>query len=435
MLIESIVMPAPVAVYVVAAIAGVAAAVAFHEFVFEPHIAPAIERWAEDFLAKRRARRGGLVPVPSTRGSGNGDPGPSGADPKNRTPVREDDSIELEGLNLGLVDEWRNKVHRTAQGTSVRRRVRVIPETDEGSISTTIDDSFTPLTHTPLTPIHVISNVSSPFTETLSVSTRTPTRAHSRASSHTASDGEREGNTTIFFAPSSHSSSSPPPSPPFGPILPDSPLTSATYSARPFSPVVRTPVRSHTQSSWSSQHLDTNSPIRMDVQGGRVDVNGEDEHSININGNTSASMHENMSANISIVESLSERYPAAPTPPVLLSPPSSHSVLSSPNTDVLSLGSSGSRSNSPFAVLSPPQQRASLSGAASSLSPSMTSEDEFMSFGEASDADGEEMPVSRSGSARLYNPFSDFDEGSDFDDGSEGSGSEGSWGRMSAGRG
>jgi hypothetical protein len=64
----------------------------------------------------------------------------------------------------------------------------------------------------------------------------------------------------------------------------------------------------------------------------------------------------------------------------------------------------------------------------------MTSEDEFMSFGEASDADGEEIPVSRSGSARLHNPFSDFDEGSDFDGGSEGSGSEGSWGRMSAGR-
>lgn len=437
-LIESIAMPAPVAVYVVAAIAGVAAAVAFHEFVFEPHIAPAIERWAEDFLAKRRARRGGLVPVPSTGGSGNGDPSPSGADSKNRTPAREDDSIELEGLNLGLVDEWRNKVHSTAQGTSVRRRVRTIPETDEGSMSTTIDDSFTSLTHTP--PIHVISNVSSPFTETLSVSTRTPTRAHSRASSHTASDGEHEGNTTIFFAPSSHSSS-PPPSPPFGPILPDSPLTSAAYSARPFSPVVRTPVRSHTRSSWSSQHLDANSRIRMDVQGGRVDVDGEDEHvNINVNGNTSASMHENMSANISIVESLSERYPAAPTPPVLLSPPSSHSVLSSPNTDVLSLGSSGSRSNSPFAVLSPPRQRASLSGAASSLSPSMTSEDEFMSFGEASDADGEEMSVSRSGNARSRNPFlSDFDEGSDFDDGSDGGGSdgssEGSWGRMSAGRG
>lgn len=429
-------MPAPVAVYVVAAIAGAAAVVAFHEFVFEPHIAPAIERWAEDFLAKRRARRGGLVPVSSTRGSGDGDSGPSGANPRKRTPAGEEDSIELEGLNLGPVDEWRNEVHRTAPGTGVRRRVRVTPDTDEGSISTTINDSFTSLTHTPLAPTHVISNVSSPFTETLSLSTRTPTRAHSRASSRAASDGEREDNTTIFLAPSSHSSS-PPPSPPFGPILPDSPRTSATYSARPFSPVVRTPVRSRTHSSRSSlQHLNTNSRIRVDVQGRRVDVDVEEERiNININSNTSTSLHENMSANLSVVDSLSERYPAVPTPPVLLSPPSSHSVISSPNTDVLSLGSSGSRSSSPFAVLSPSEQHASLSGAARSLSPSMTSEDEFMSFGGASDADGEELSVSRSGSVRLHNPFSDFDEGSDFDSGSEGSGSEGSWGRVSAGRG
>ncbi|KAG2158168.1 uncharacterized protein EDB93DRAFT_749467 [Suillus bovinus] len=356
-------MPAPVAVYVFAAIAGVAAAVAFHEFVYEPHIAPAIERWAEDFLAKRRARSGGPVPVPSTGRPGNGDPGPRGADPRNRTPARNEDSIELEGLNLGLVDEWRNNVHSTAQGTVLRRRVRVIPDTEEGSISTSIDDSFTSLTHTPLAPTHVISNVSSPFTEALSVSTRTPTRAHSRASSHTASDGECEGNTTIFFAPSLQSS--PPPSPPFGPILPDTPRTSAAYSACPFSPVVRTPVRSRTQSSWSLQHSDTNSRIRVDVQGRRVDVDVEGEHvNININNNAGASVHENMNANISVVESLSERYPTAPTPPVLISPPSSHSVLSSPHTDVLSLGSSGSRSGSPFAVLSPPQQITSLSARA-----------------------------------------------------------------------
>ncbi|KAG2149378.1 hypothetical protein DEU56DRAFT_62354 [Suillus clintonianus] len=386
-------MPAPVAVYVVAAIASFAAVYAFHEFVYEPHIAPAIERWAEDFLENRRARR--RVPVASTRGLGDGDLGPRGADPKERTAAREQDSIELEGLNLGPVDEWRNEVHRTAPGTGARRRVRVIPDTDEG--------------------------------KTLSISTRTPTRAVSRASSNTASDSEREGNTTIIFAPSSNSSS-PPPSPPFGPILPDTPRTSAAYSARPFSPVVRTPVRSRAQSSRSSlRHSNSSSRVSVDVHGRRVDVDVEDEHvDINIFSDASASMH--MSANISVVESLSERYPAAPTPPVLLSPPSSHTLLSSPNTDVLSLGSSGSRSGSPFAVLSPPEQRASLSGAASSLSPSMTSEDEFMSFDEGSDGVGERI-VSRSGSARSPNPFSDSDEGSDFD-----SGSEGSWGRVSTGR-
>ncbi|KAG0700967.1 hypothetical protein DFH29DRAFT_590573 [Suillus ampliporus] len=241
-------MPAPVAVYVVAAIAGFAAVIAFKEFVFEPHIAPAIERWVDERRARAQARRRGPVPVPSTRGPGDREPGPSGADPRKRTPV-EGDSIELEGLNL---EEWRNDVHRTAPGTGVRRRVRVIPDTDEGSISTTVNESFTSLMHTPLAPTHVISNVSSPFTESLSVSTHTPTRAHSRASSHTPSDGEdgdeNEGNATILFASTSPSSSAHP-SPPFGPIFPDTPRTSAAYSERPFSPVVRTPVRSRAPSS------------------------------------------------------------------------------------------------------------------------------------------------------------------------------------------
>ncbi|CAK5266927.1 unnamed protein product [Mycena citricolor] len=50
-------MPAPVAVYVVAAIGTVAAAIAFKEFIYEPHIAPKVERWAEEFLEKRRAKK------------------------------------------------------------------------------------------------------------------------------------------------------------------------------------------------------------------------------------------------------------------------------------------------------------------------------------------------------------------------------------------
>ncbi|KAG2137058.1 hypothetical protein DEU56DRAFT_354549 [Suillus clintonianus] len=429
-------MPAPVAVCVVAAIAGVAAVIAFHEFVFEPHIAPAIERWAEDFLAKRRARRRGPVPSASTRGSGDGHPGPSGADPRKRTPAGDEDSIELQGLDLNA---WLNQVHRTAPHTSMRRRATVIHDTDEGSISTTID-SFTSLTHTPLAPTHVISNVSSPFTETLSMSARTPARAHSRASSRTARDGEREVNTTLFNAPSSPSSSAPP-SPPFGPILPDTPRTSAAYSARPFSPVVRTPVRSRVPSSRSSlQH--SSSRICVDVQGRRVDIDVVGEH---LNSSVNTSMHEDMSANTSVVDSLSERYPAASAPPVLLSPPPSDTVFSSPSTDVLSLGSSGSCPGSPFDLvsppvrigevhLSPPEQHASLSGAASSLSPLMMSEHEFVSFGEASNAVGEEILASRSGSARLHNPFSDFDEGNDSDSDSEGSGSDGSWGRVRVGR-
>ncbi|KAG2076655.1 hypothetical protein BDR04DRAFT_702737 [Suillus decipiens] len=164
-------MPVPV---FVCAIITVAAVIAFYEFVYEPHIAPTVEGLAEDFLANRRAKRQAQHPVPAlvTQGSGHGDPGPSGADTKKRSLAREEDSVELQGYNL---DEWLNQVHRTTQGTSMRRRVRVIPDTDEGSTLTTIDESFPSLTHTPLTSTHVISNVSSPFTEALSVSTHTPT--------------------------------------------------------------------------------------------------------------------------------------------------------------------------------------------------------------------------------------------------------------------
>jgi hypothetical protein len=427
-------MPAPVAVCVVAAIAGVAAVIAFHEFVFEPHIAPAIERWAEDFLAKRRARHRGSVPLPSTRGSVHGDPEPSGAGLRQRTRAGEEDSIELRGFNL---DEWRNQVHRTAPCMSMRRRVGIIPDTDEGSMSSTMDESFTSLTHTPLAPTHVISNVSSPLTEALSVSTRTPSRAQSRATSHTAKD-ESESDATSFFAPSSPPFSAPP-SPPFGPILPDTPRTCAAYSANPFSPVVRTPVRSHVPSSRSSlQHLSSSSRVSVDVPGRRVDtgVVGECVNA-NINNDVNARMHEEMNANTSVVESLSERYPAPLTPPVVLSPPSSHTAFSSPSTDILSLGSSGSCPGSPFDLVSPPvhigevhlSPRASLSGAANSLSPLMMSEHGFMVFGEASGPDRAEILASRSGSARLHNPFTDFDEGSGSD-----SGSEGSWRRVGAGR-
>ncbi|KAG1800708.1 hypothetical protein EV424DRAFT_232302 [Suillus variegatus] len=383
-------MPAPVAVCVVAAIAGVAAVIAFHEFVFEPHIAPAIERWAENFLANRRARRRDPVPLQSTRGPGHRDPGPSGADLRRRTPAGEEDSVELQGFNL---DEWRNQVHRTTPGTGMRRRVGVVPDTDEGTISSTMDESFSSLTHTPLTPTHFISNVSSPFAEDLSVSTRTPSCAHS-------------GST---------------------------PRTNSAYSTRPISPVVHMPMRSHAPSARSSlQHSGSSSHISVGVQGRRVDIDPVGEHvNFNINSGVNARMHEDMSTNTSIMESLSERYPAPPTPPVMLSPPSSHTTFSSPNTDILSLGSN-SHPGSPLDLTSPPVRisevhlppSASFSGAASALSPLM-SEHEFIVFGEALDPDGVEILASRSGSAHLHNPFTDFDEeGSD-------SGSEGSWRRVS----
>jgi hypothetical protein len=106
--------------------------------------------------ARRRCRDPVSIPASSIRGPGNGDPRTTSADARRRTSAG-DDHIELEGLNLdewrntsagddrieleGLnLDEWRNDVHRNAPGTGMRRRPRVVPDTDEGSIITTLDE-------------------------------------------------------------------------------------------------------------------------------------------------------------------------------------------------------------------------------------------------------------------------------------------------------
>ena len=160
---------------------------------------------------------------------------------------------------------------------------------------------------------------------------------------------------------------------------------------------------------------------------------------MNIDGDSNASVYESASraagANASVIGSLSERYPAPSSPPVLLSPPSPHTVLSSPNTDILSLGSSGSRPGSPFDILSPQTHFGVLHLSPPALHTSRsaaTSDDDFMSFGEASDGDGDRDVVSAPRNTHTHNPFSDFDESEN--DGSE-SGSDGSWGRVSHGTG
>ncbi|KAL4245843.1 hypothetical protein ABKN59_001598 [Abortiporus biennis] len=59
-------MPGPV-VYVAVVIGTVAAALAFHEFIYEPHIAPKVEAWAESFIERRRRQRenrNGPIAVP-----------------------------------------------------------------------------------------------------------------------------------------------------------------------------------------------------------------------------------------------------------------------------------------------------------------------------------------------------------------------------------
>ena len=97
---------------------------------YEPHIAPKFEQWAEEFLAKRQARRRQManaadpvsVPVPlhgdedsaSRRkhwksGSGSDHDGPEISQ-----------SIELENLITKEVHEWRSEVDRSQTSTRSR---------------------------------------------------------------------------------------------------------------------------------------------------------------------------------------------------------------------------------------------------------------------------------------------------------------------------
>lgn len=198
-------MPPHVAALVVAAVAGVAATAAFYHLVYEPHIAPAIEAWAEDFIARRRAARNArAVPVSTgqrwqrprsssptansssstTRGadgSPRDDPPATGTRRASRRTTRargrtgrnldNAESYELEALIANDVEQWRNDVRRSQCEGGLRRRrglglggrMNSATDQDLDYMSTTLDESFTELTHTPITPTHVISNVSSPI--------------------------------------------------------------------------------------------------------------------------------------------------------------------------------------------------------------------------------------------------------------------------------
>lgn len=130
------------------------------QFVYEPHIAPTFEAWAEDFLERRRAarsRRASAVPVRTSRRhnpSSSSDSLPHDNDPQRdqdqseRAPEPNDlsvDGFELEALASREVDEWRNEVlrsqERTKDGLRNRRTNRLRDEFDGfESVSTTLDE-------------------------------------------------------------------------------------------------------------------------------------------------------------------------------------------------------------------------------------------------------------------------------------------------------
>ncbi|EIW76451.1 hypothetical protein CONPUDRAFT_146865 [Coniophora puteana RWD-64-598 SS2] len=175
-------MPAPaatVAILAVSLVAGAAVIATLKELVYEPHIAPAIERWAEEFLAKRRARqqRQTATAVPSTN--------PMDTTALTQTYDQQDDeedrqaALELEEIVAREVDEWRNEVHRSrtlprpdedggvgTSGLRLRKKSRGnLPEyggeSGIGTGTSLEEETIISLPYTPLSPTHVIANVSS----------------------------------------------------------------------------------------------------------------------------------------------------------------------------------------------------------------------------------------------------------------------------------
>ncbi|OBZ70378.1 hypothetical protein A0H81_09805 [Grifola frondosa] len=164
-------MPAPVALYVVAVFGVAAAGFAFHQFVYEPHIAPKIETWAESFLERRRQRKmqlRGLVPAHIVHEHSDENGARRATDRKghsadglldkkgHRDDHSDDDdddahfgmSIELERLVAKERDEWRD----SGSASGLRRR----------KTAGTMDESNHFIPYPPISPTHVIFDSSVP---------------------------------------------------------------------------------------------------------------------------------------------------------------------------------------------------------------------------------------------------------------------------------
>ncbi|KAK7026345.1 hypothetical protein R3P38DRAFT_1040574 [Favolaschia claudopus] len=191
-------MPAPaVAVYVLAAVGTVAAGLAFKEFVYEPHIAPKIEKWAEDFLARRRARKtkrsAAAVSVAVPSGGGGAGEGGEGGYADDKRSGAEASVYEMEDLVGEEVRQWRSQVHESIAlgqeggvGAGLRQRRRNTARS-AGGVSA-LDESNIIIPYDTLTPTHVLfdptedaltasSPSPSPTSSTSTLSSRAPTPA------------------------------------------------------------------------------------------------------------------------------------------------------------------------------------------------------------------------------------------------------------------
>ncbi|KAJ6530676.1 hypothetical protein B0H19DRAFT_1191758 [Mycena capillaripes] len=224
-------MPAPVAVgvYVLAAVGSVAAGLAFKEFVYEPHIAPRVERWAEEFLAKRRAkkmRKAGLAAVPVSANAG-GDAGTDAGDADNSIKS----TYELESLVANEVRQWRSQVDvGRGEGTSTLRHRRNV-----GSSSTmsALDESNIIIPYDAMTPTHILFDPAdglsvSASSPTSTMASRVPTPSPHSTLSH-----------STFRMPPPAAAVQAPPTP--EPSVSGSPIAAASPA-----PALATPVRSRT---------------------------------------------------------------------------------------------------------------------------------------------------------------------------------------------
>lgn len=141
---------------------------------------------------------------------------------------------------------------------------------------------------------------------------------------------------------------------PFGPLLPDTPRSSAEmYGERPFSPITRVMGSSSASASVSgsmgthSSRANSMSSIRTlggsgvlrrgsglvnEVVVAGSDDGSEEENHPPVSTSNFRPANSGPRTNQSVISSLSERYPAPPTPPVVISPPSSISVISAPSS-------------------------------------------------------------------------------------------------------
>ncbi|KAI0677678.1 hypothetical protein C8Q78DRAFT_1074365 [Trametes maxima] len=214
-------MPGP-AVYIAVAVVGVVAVgVAFHEFVYEPHIAPKVEVWAESFLERRRQkRRSGQRPVlASSHPFEQGDENGTRRSADERKDKKNDDdnsmSIELEHLAARERDVW-----RADAGTSSGLRQR--------KTAGALDESNNFIPYPAMAPTHVIFDNFEPPSP----------GGHSSSTSLGTSPNDSPAHTTIAISepqPRPAKSPSPPPRN-ISPRLPTPMSNFSPVSSRAISP-------------------------------------------------------------------------------------------------------------------------------------------------------------------------------------------------------